>query len=499
MDLVPKAQNGNFNGFVIGVDDGNTYIAKMLRGSEGDWLFRTPYTSELQNGSLSYLPYILIGKLAGGPAIHDQLLALFHLFRAFGITIFIWGTNKFLTCFIADNYFRRWAMVFITFAGGLGWIIPLLGKSEWWGRMPLEFYSPETFGFLSIFTLPHLAFGRGLLLYGLAKVITFFDDNSKVSTLFYASAAFFLAGFFQPIYSALGIMLSSLIMLVKWKKNKDKSPTKSVRQGIYLFICPGLWVIYYLVLSKFDHFFRAWTNQNVITSPNPLHYLLAYGILAAVIIISLVKDPEIFKDGNIQFLLLWIIILPILAYFPSNLQRRLPDGIWTSFVVLAAIGLGKIEKEKSKVMISQIILLISLPASLILYAGTIFSVLKPTSPLFVRQDKLDFIQSVYDNDPNAVIISDFRTSNEIPAYFPLRMINGHGPEATLRPKLEMAFKEFVIDSTSLYEIAKELGANWIIEDFASNLGFPPEYLDNCHFNLRSNHVNMKAFEITECK
>ena len=30
-----------FTGFVIGVEDGNSYMAKMLRGANGDWLFRT--------------------------------------------------------------------------------------------------------------------------------------------------------------------------------------------------------------------------------------------------------------------------------------------------------------------------------------------------------------------------------------------------------------------------------------------------------------------------
>ncbi|MGD8633386.1 MAG: hypothetical protein PVF85_07435, partial [Anaerolineales bacterium] len=33
-----------FTGFVFGVEDGNSYIAKMLLGSSGDWLFRSPYS-----------------------------------------------------------------------------------------------------------------------------------------------------------------------------------------------------------------------------------------------------------------------------------------------------------------------------------------------------------------------------------------------------------------------------------------------------------------------
>jgi hypothetical protein len=53
-----------FTGFVFGVEDGNSYIAKMLSGSFGDWLFKTPYTNFQQVGFLAFLPYILLGKIS---------------------------------------------------------------------------------------------------------------------------------------------------------------------------------------------------------------------------------------------------------------------------------------------------------------------------------------------------------------------------------------------------------------------------------------------------
>jgi len=55
-----------FTGFLFGVEDGNSYIAKMLAGYQGAWLFRTPYTTVEQVGVLAFLPYLLLGKLAGG-------------------------------------------------------------------------------------------------------------------------------------------------------------------------------------------------------------------------------------------------------------------------------------------------------------------------------------------------------------------------------------------------------------------------------------------------
>ena len=34
----------------------------------------------------------------------------------------------------------------------------------------------------------------------------------------------------------------------------------------------------------------------------------------------------------------WVALLPVLAYLPVNLQRRLPDGVWVAWVILADGG-----------------------------------------------------------------------------------------------------------------------------------------------------------------
>src|SRR5512133_2999907 len=73
-----------FTGFLFGIEDGNSYIAKMLNGTAGAWLFRTPYSALPQNGVLLFFFYILLGKLAAPPGLHDQLVGMFHLTRFAG-------------------------------------------------------------------------------------------------------------------------------------------------------------------------------------------------------------------------------------------------------------------------------------------------------------------------------------------------------------------------------------------------------------------------------
>jgi hypothetical protein len=106
--LVGYASQGTewrYSGFVFGVEDGNSYLAKMLSGSAGAWLFRTPYTAEEQRGVLAFLPYFLLGKLAGPPGLQVQLAVLFHLFRLAAGILAILATYDFLAYFWTGRAF----------------------------------------------------------------------------------------------------------------------------------------------------------------------------------------------------------------------------------------------------------------------------------------------------------------------------------------------------------------------------------------------------------
>ncbi|MBI4769225.1 MAG: hypothetical protein HY784_02125 [Chloroflexi bacterium] len=140
-----------FSGFVFGVEDGNSYIAKMLQGHAGAWLYRLPYSSEPQRGALIHPYYLLLGKLAVGPgALHGQLLALFQLARLGSGFVMLLATYRFLAEFLPAVGARRIGLLLAALGGGLGWLLALLGREGWLGSLPLDFYSPETFGFLTL-------------------------------------------------------------------------------------------------------------------------------------------------------------------------------------------------------------------------------------------------------------------------------------------------------------------------------------------------------------
>jgi len=192
-----------FSGFVFGVEDGNSYIAKMRLGMEGHWLFRTPYTVMPQRGTLAFLPYLILGKLASPPAAHLQLVSLFHLFRVAATLFALFATYRFMATFLEEAAWRLWATALATLGGGLGWMLLLIGRTFDGSQPPLEFISPETFGFLAYLGLPHIALGRGLLLLALRAYLVGASGSRKG---WLGGLALLAAGLAQPLALVAGFV-----------------------------------------------------------------------------------------------------------------------------------------------------------------------------------------------------------------------------------------------------------------------------------------------------
>ena len=65
--LIGAARSTNdrvFGGFVIAIEDGYSYLAKMNQGAHGAWLFTLPYTSEPHTPTIFYEFHLLLGKAA---------------------------------------------------------------------------------------------------------------------------------------------------------------------------------------------------------------------------------------------------------------------------------------------------------------------------------------------------------------------------------------------------------------------------------------------------
>ncbi|HXW01721.1 MAG TPA: hypothetical protein VEC93_25145, partial [Anaerolineae bacterium] len=68
-----------FSGFFLGVEDANSYLAKMRLGAEGGWLFYLPYTPEPHRGAFLFTFHFALGKLARTAQLSPVLV--YHLAR----------------------------------------------------------------------------------------------------------------------------------------------------------------------------------------------------------------------------------------------------------------------------------------------------------------------------------------------------------------------------------------------------------------------------------
>jgi hypothetical protein len=495
-----------FSGFFMGVEDGNSYFAKMLSGMAGSWLFKTPYTTQAQNGIIAFLPYLLLGKLAYPPAQHIQFIMLFQLFRWAGIFIYLLGIYQFICLFITETKYRFLALLLAAFGGGLGWLLPFFGVTTIFGTVPLDYYSPEAFGFLSLYTLPHLAIARGLMFMG----ITVYIQNSRhpitINKFQYLVPGFilFLAGLFQPLNTAIGLILVFLysiahLIILKF----DKVSIEAYVICLVFVTVPTLPVILYYGIAQFtDPFYKAWTAQNIISTPNPIHYLLAYAIPVIVILAHINSFGKILKKQEIIFLTLWIPVFLMLAYIPYNLQRRFPDGIFIALIVLMICVLEDVRK-KYLWKLSIIIGILMIPSSVIIMISGILTGLNPAAPIFIPNQKVISYEQIGKTlEPGSRILANYQTGNELPVWSPVYMAMGHGPESihleVVKADADKYFGLSITD-TERITILEKYYIDYVLKEKGKEL-FPVGGKKlPCFLELINEDNNFELFRVKSCE
>jgi hypothetical protein len=411
-----------FSGLIYGVEDGHSYIAKMLRGAQGDWLFRSPYSTSEQGGALLYLPYLLLGKLFGPGATYGQLVIAFHVFRLLAILVLCWALYDFFSLFLKEEASRRWGLLLATLGGGLGWLLLIGGQSTWLGSFPLEFFSPETFGFLAVFGLPHLVLARALLLWGLLAYLR------PLASPWWRTALLWLALALTHVLSAgLGLLLIGLHWLLQrfGLRDIDVEEQVATRQAGAALLGAGLPLAVGAYQLLTDSYLRGWAAQNLITSPSFWHYLLAFSIPLALSAWGW-RYLWTANARRASFLLLWLLLLPILLYLPFGLQRRFAEGFWIALLVLA---LAAFEARGGLSAAWRRVTLLLLPSTLVLLISAFRVTATPRPPLFLPRDEVAAFEALREEiQEGDVLLSAYETGNVLPAWAPVRVVIGHGSE-----------------------------------------------------------------------
>jgi hypothetical protein len=197
-------------------------------------------------------------------------------------------------------------------------------------------------------------------------------------------------------------------------------------------------------------------------SPPPVHYIVAYGVVLPFVLLGAIK---IFRSkvSSAYLPLGWVILLPVLAYAPINLQRRLPEGIWVALVVLAMMAMDR--RESPPKIFAFIPFALTFPTAMLLIVSGINVATNPSIPIFRPTEEVNamlFLDGIA--KPGEVILSSFETGNVLPAWTPARVVIGHGPETVglseLQPRADAFFNEETTDELRK-SLLEEFGVTYV--------------------------------------
>ncbi|MEO1443936.1 MAG: hypothetical protein AAFV33_26290, partial [Chloroflexota bacterium] len=229
---------------------------------------------------------------------------------------------------------------------------------------------------------------------------------------------------------------------------------------------------YYLWAFNSNPAFVQWSSQNILASPPPWHYLLAYG---PVLIAGAVALRRVWQTAGNRYplLLAWSVVGLTLVYLPINVQRRLAEGVFVPLVILAVLGLSQLmqtdTEEQRRTWLRPVLLVATLPGMLFILVVTSLGAISAPPDLYTQTSTVTALQWLDANETSGrerggVVLARFDVGNRLPAYAALRPYVGHGPE-TLNSREKEATAEAFFNG--------ELSA----EDATTLITDPENYID----------------------
>ena len=291
--------------------------------------------------------------------------------------------------------------------------------------------------FLAWYGFPHLAAARGLMLWGLMRLITQQPQPGWFSREGLKTGLIFLQ---MTLCQPLSLLVTAVVMIAVlffrwingvlaegiWKTAADW--TQRFIYACWAGLLPGIYAVYLFLRFLQDDYLQIWIARNQIITLPPVHYLLGYGLLLPLVyfgITAIRKQKGFPRD----FLLTWLALIPVFVLLPLNIQRRLADGAFVVLVVLAFLGLQKLGgwwKQKGGAVFFAVLL----PTSLLIWLGGLAAVISPAEPVFIPKDQVELMLVLKDEaETGDVVLAEYGPANLLPAWAPVTVLNGLGPES----------------------------------------------------------------------
>ncbi|MBE2181943.1 MAG: hypothetical protein IAE89_00835 [Anaerolineae bacterium] len=419
--------------------DGGSYFSKMQLGYEGNWLVTFQHTAEPHSGALIQTLYPLLGHISRWTSI--PILVLFHVARAFA-ALFMYTAIYLLGAVVWSRISTRRLFFLMTALGaGFGWILALaLGVIDF----PDFTLIPEAFPFYSTLMNVHfpLTIGCLALLAGLL-ILALRPGVSQTHSLQYgwlvALCLSLIIGFLYPQamvpVSAALVLFTGIVLL-----GERKLPLYLIRYcaAIILPLIP-LAVYLGLVISG-NPAMQVWNRQNVTAAPNPLYFLLGFGLPLIIALPGILRAVRRFEQDGDRFMLLWLLCIIAFVYLPSNIQRRFSVGIMIPIAYFAVRALQDFWYPRLKRRVKRLFIVAVLGISMISPLLVLVLPVLPTarapeqaSGILLEADYTRAFDWLSRRGGDSVVLAAPFVSAWLPGYTGMRVIYGH-PYETLNAR-----------------------------------------------------------------
>lgn len=334
--LAPKDGMTFLGRRVINSQDTYTYVAFVEQARQGRWLFENLYTPEPQKANLLRPSYLFLGKIAAVFSIPS--IVIYNAGRVFFSIIFCFVLYMFLRLFFKTPKTRLLAYAVILTSSGLGF---LLG-----GIFPTssDLWIPEANTFLSLGEAPHFILSQTLMLISFMFILKTWRGplpGKKRYNAWYLLISFLaliLLGFEHPFNLAvvtLSVIMTGVYLFIKNKEVLEKDIFYAVGISIIASVLAAAFQVFSLLQNPA---LKNWAQQNILATPNPILFIVGYGLI--LIFASIGLETYLKEKKTPQILIVsWIASTCVLLYMPIFFQRRFSEGLHIPFAILATVGI----------------------------------------------------------------------------------------------------------------------------------------------------------------
>ncbi|MFZ4828596.1 MAG: hypothetical protein ACOYLB_14700 [Phototrophicaceae bacterium] len=419
----------SFMGVMVNYYDGATYLSKIQQGVEGSLTVGFRHSPLETDEAYLWLLYATIGQVARVFNLSNGVA--FHLFRVlFGLLMFL-GLYQLGATIWQRQRSRRIFFLVVSLGSGLGWAFLPFVQSEAFPDLAI----PEAYPFYSVAANVHFPFALMLISFAVNYFIRVFRPGVHIKPtirnggLMMILTSIGLAISAPHVLLSMGLALFLLILIGLLLHRK----IKPFHVGWFsLFVLPSTpFAVYYLGVIRFNPTFSLWNAQNITLSPALWIYLVGFAIPLLVAMPGIYRALRHFEADGDQLMVLWLVVILALVYFPSNGQRRFSMGLMIPLAYFAMRSLEDfwfrwVAPERRMLMGMLTFAMMCISQLLLVVIWIAFALNPMDSPVFLSRNYDDAFKWLQQHPTaNGVVLASSEPSLWIPTRTSFRVVYGH--------------------------------------------------------------------------